>query len=253
MATIKNSNDEDVRKTWRALWARPENKKVVFNSMSKAILAQLLRNFGTTDLKGIKILKSGSGGGVISAELAALGAEVYLLDISVDALEVSRAYFRKRGLRANYIQGDLHKLPFNRTSFDVVWNAGVLEHFLGDSRSMAVKGLGQLVKPKGFFISLNPSEDACFYMIGKEAAERTGKWPFGPEFPVKSLKDECKAATGLEVVTEYSICFRESLFFLTYYSKWLKRALKLILLPFPERLMLKVFGGYLLITVARKK
>jgi hypothetical protein len=124
---------------------------------------------------------------------------------------------------------------------------------VGDSRSSAVKGLVGLIKPKGFFVSLNPSEGAFFYKIGKEAAERKGTWPYGPEFPVKSLKGQCEAISGVEVLTEYHICFKENLSFLSYFSRSLRKLLKIVLLPFPEKLMLKVFGGYLLITVARKQ
>jgi hypothetical protein len=52
------------------------------------------------------------------------------------------------------------------------------------------------------------------------------------------------------VVREYPICFRENLSYLSYYSKHLRSIVRLLLRPLPESLLLKIFGGYLLVTVA---
>ena len=241
---------EEVREAWQKYWAKNRDGELCFDRMSAAIFSELLRNCG--DVTGKKVLEAGCGRGMISGGLAEHGADVHLLDISSEALGIARNYFASKNLAASFIAGDILDLPFEGPAFDIVWNAGVMEHFEGDLQSRAVAGLADILKPGGLFITFNPSAEAFFYTLGKRAAERKKKWPYGPEFPVKSLKDRCGAA-GLSVIKEYPICFRENLSYLSYVSKHLRSVLKLLLLPFPERLLTAVFGGYLLVTVARKE
>jgi SAM-dependent methyltransferase len=239
-----------VTEVWQELWKRTTNKEITLGRMPASILAELLLKCG--DFMGKKVVETGCGSGIISAELAGRGADMSLLDISEDALTIARTCFERRKLRATFVQGDIFDPPFGESSFDIAWNAGVLEHFEGESRLKAVKSIAHIVRPDGMFISFNPSDKAFFYKIGKKAAERKGRWPYGPEFPVRSLRDECEKA-GLTVLEEYHICFKDNLSFLFYVSKILKSMVKIMLLPFPERFLIKAFGGYLLVTVAVKR
>ncbi len=239
-----------VREAWENFWVQHKDKRWVLDEMSRTILSELLRNCG--ELKGKKILEAGCGSGVISAEIASLGSDVHLLDISKEALEVAAASFSSRGVRGKFVQGDIFNLPYAEAAFDVVWNAGVMEHFEGEVQSKAIENLARIIKPGGFFVTFNPSERAVFYRIGKRIAENRGTWPYGPEIPVKSLKDQCSEA-GFFVKKEYPICFNENLLFISYLSKHLKSILKLILRPFSRAFLIRVFGGYLLVTVAVRK
>jgi hypothetical protein len=126
-----------------------------------------------------------------------------------------------------------------------------MEHFEAGLQQEATRSIADIIKPGGLFITFNPSARAFFYTIGKRSAERKGEWPYGPEFPVASLEQQCTAA-GLTVLKEYAICFRENLSYLSYVSKHLRSLVKFLLFPFPQRLLTAVFGGYLLVTVARK-
>lgn len=247
---IRTVSNEKVKEVWQELWRRNKNKKITLGRMPAAILVELAEKCG--DLRGKKVMEAGCGSGIISAEIASRGADVFLLDISEDALQIARNYFEQKNLRASFILGDIFELPFDSCSFDIVWNAGVLEHFENERRLKAVQGIANLIKPKGVFISFNPSDKAFFYKIGKKAAEWKGKWPYGPEFPVRSLRGECEAA-GLTVLEEYHICFKDNLSYLFYVSKILKSIVKIMLLPFPDDFLKKKFGGYLLVTVAVKQ
>jgi ubiquinone/menaquinone biosynthesis C-methylase UbiE len=242
-------SSEEVRDVWQEYWALNRDKEVICDEMSENIFAELIRNCGS--LEGKKILEAGCGRGVISAKLAELGADVFLLDVSPKALEIAREYFASRNLHATFIQGDILTLPFEGASFDLVWNAGVMEHFEDIPRLRALRGLSNVTRRGGLFITFNPYDKAFFYALGKRAAERKGRWPYGPEFPVRSLKRQC-TDSGFAVIKEYSICFKENLSYFSYVSKHLRSVVKLIVRPFPERLLLKIFGGYLLVTIAMK-
>ncbi len=241
---------EDVKEAWQEYWAKNRDRELVFDEMSNAIFSEILKN--TDDLKGKKILEAGCGRGLISAEIAGHGAEVYLLDISTEALQIAERLFSSINLKASFIHADILDMPFGDSTFDVVWNAGVMEHFEDHLRARAVRSIARAIKPGGFFITFNPSEKAFFYRTGKRIAEQRGIWPYGPEFPVKSLRGECEGA-GLKVLKEYEICFKENLSYLSYASKHLRSMVKLLLKPFPEGFLIRVFGGYLLVTVSIKQ
>lgn len=246
---IGTVSNEKVKEVWQNYWAENRDKGLWLDEMSKTILSELLRNCG--DVAGKKILEAGCGRGIISAETAVRGADVSLLDISPEALQIARRHFRSNNIAASFVLGDILDLPFGESIFDVVWNAGVMEHFEGDFRRTAIDSIARSIKPDGLFISFNPSAQAFFYTLGKRAAEKKGTWPYGPEFPVKSLAEQCSSA-GLTVLKEYPICFRENLSYLSYVSKHLRSIVKLLALPFSQEFLTKVFGGYLLVTVAKK-
>ena len=238
---------QEVIKVWQDYWTHNKHKELFLDEMSKTIIAELLKNFH--DVLGNRFLEAGCGRGMISAQMAAFGAEVHLLDISSDALHLARKHFSSRNLRASFTQGDIFDLPYKDASFDVVWNAGVMEHFENGPQVKILHDIKKIIKPKGFFITFNPFDGAVFYKIGKRSAEKKGLWPYGPEYPVKSLEKQCRTA-GLTVLKEYTICFKENLAYFSYVSKTLRSILKIFVKPFPERLLIKLFGGYLLVTVA---
>ena len=241
---------EEVKEVWKDFWLRDKGREVFLDEMSETILKELLVHCGT--VHGKKILEAGSGRGVISAEMAKLGAEVSLIDISSDALEIAQKYFTSKKIHASFIHGDIFSLPFERGTFDMGWNAGVLEHFEEEPQVQILRNIENVIKPGGMFITFNPSDSAFFYKIGKWFAEKKGQWPYGPEFPVKTLREQCRAA-GLTVRGEYPICFQENLSFFSYASKLLWRILKRIARLFPDDLLMGMFGGYLLVTVAVKE
>jgi SAM-dependent methyltransferase len=241
---------EDVKETWRRLWTENTDTRTVLDRMSTAILSELKNNSG--DLRERKVLEAGCGRGLITGNLGESGADAYLLDISYEALGLARSCFLSQQQRGTFIQGDILSFPFKDGSFDMVWNAGVIEHFTEQTRGVIISEISRIVRDSGFFISFNPYDGAFFYKIGKKTAEKNGRWPYGPEFPVRSLREVCESA-GFSVLEEYTICFRENLSFLSYVSKLLRNIVRVALLPFPEKFLKDFFGGYLLVTVAVKR
>jgi 2-polyprenyl-3-methyl-5-hydroxy-6-metoxy-1,4-benzoquinol methylase len=243
-------SNEEVKEVWQSYWAQNRDRELLLDEMSKTILIEILKNCG--DLKGKKVLEAGCGRGIISAKIAEAGGDVHLLDISSKALQIAKKHFAAKNLNASFTLGDILDLPFRESNFDIVWNAGVMEHFENGSQLKILRDTAKIIKPRGFFITFNPSARAIFYIIGKRVAEKKGRWPYGPEFPVSTLKEKCEIA-GLIVLKEYSICFKENLAYLSYVSKHLRSIIKLLLKPLPEKFLINIFGGYLLISVAIKQ
>lgn len=178
------------------------------------------------DFSGLKILEAGSGTGRFSLKLAQSGAEVLLLDISWHALEISRKIFRESNQKATFIQGSIFSMPFANESFDIVFSSGLLEHFDKNDQISAISEMARVCKSSGLIVIFSPYYYAVLYRLGKWWAERTGKWEFGDEFPVKSLKEIGEMA-GLSFQSEYPICYGYQLNFLKYFNPWIARVAKL--------------------------
>ena len=87
--------------------------------------AYLLPHLKSTD----RLLDVGSGPGTITADLAALVAEVVALEIDENAADLTRAGLAERGVtNADVRVGDVHALELGEGEFDVVHAHQVLQH-----------------------------------------------------------------------------------------------------------------------------
>ncbi len=241
----------DVTSTWQKIWV--DRQGTINAPVEKSpIFFELKRIAGP--LRGKKILEAGSGIGEISIDVASDGADVHLLDISADALELSRKFLSGRNLSAHYVLGDIFSMPFEENTFDVVWNAGVVEHFKFDDQVAALREFRRVVRPGGLVITFNPNAHAKLYRWGKRIGEERGTWEFGEEYPVTSMQSMASAA-GLALEREYSFFFERSISFLRYVSPAVFRLYKLAYLVSGGKynpIWQKWYGGYLLASVMRK-
>lgn len=133
------------------------------------------------DLKNKKILEVGSGSGLASAYLASKGGVLYLLDISKKSLEFSKKYFRSKNLPVKLCHQDAFKMKFSSSSFDYVWNGGVIEHFSDEEKVLLIKKMWKLVKPGGKLLISVPNAHDLPFMVAKKILQIRGKWAFGKE------------------------------------------------------------------------
>jgi ubiquinone/menaquinone biosynthesis C-methylase UbiE len=241
----------EVTSTWQNLWIERKHE-VRPPAEPSPIFHELKRIVGP--LQGKSILEPGSGIGEISIDVAAEGGKVVLLDISQDALDLSRKFFGERKLEAEYVLGDIFQMPFTQARFDVVWNAGVVEHFKFNDQVSALKEFARVTKPGGLVITFNPNAKAGLYRWGKRVGEEKGTWEFGEEYPVESMS-QVAAACGLTLEREYSFFFERSISFLRYVSPLVFRLYKTAYtLSGGSRnsFWQNHYGGYLLASVMRK-
>jgi SAM-dependent methyltransferase len=193
-----SAHRDDVAAHWDDIWRRLEETQHV-NSRLKATVNRLLGDavsrfcleflvrHGVTGQAGSHVLEAGCGSGGVTLELAKRGAHATLLDISETSIGVSAQRFARAGTPGAFVQGDLFALPFRDDSFDCVWNAGVIEHFLLDQQRAALSEMVRVCKPGGRIVVLVPWCGAALYRLGKKIGERKGEWAPGYEVPLSTL------------------------------------------------------------------
>jgi SAM-dependent methyltransferase len=247
-AAIPQASERAVKDTFRTIWTRTDPRSATrLDSLSEDIAKVVLPLLPKPS--GISVLEAGSGKGMISALLAERGYDVTLLDTSREALEISREVFRVRQCGFRAIQGSMFAVPVPDGFYDVIWNAGVLEHFYFHEQVEAIRELARALKPGGLLITLNPSARGWVYRVGKVVAEQRGKWMVGQEFPVRTLRKHC-LTLGLSLTEERDVLAEHQFRFLGRYGYpffALGRRSHIVRVAY-----LKVLGGYLKLSVIRK-
>ncbi len=139
----------------------------------------------------------GCGGGVQLIPLAFHGHRVAGIDVSREVLDRCRDYIgeveRRTGRRLPVVlyEGDFLAFEHDR-QYDVVFNFGVIEHFLDESeRLSAIAKMFDLAKPGGFVVSVVPN--GMHPMRQRMRAEGLG----GYSVPEIDYTDESAAADML--------------------------------------------------------
>ena len=125
---------------------------------------------GLAHLAGKKVLDVGCGGGILSASMAARGAEVTGIDLGEKPLKVAKLHLLETGQKVDYRLIAAEALAEEQPGqYDVVTCMEMLEH-VPDPASI-VRACAQLTKPGGqlFFSTLNRNPKSyLFAVIGAE-------------------------------------------------------------------------------------
>ncbi|OXM85346.1 hypothetical protein CF651_15750 [Paenibacillus rigui] len=250
---MSKEQEEAQKQVWDRLWSAPIS--YAWDRLSEIVL-QGLKEAVDGDFQGKRILEAGSGTGKISLRLALEGAQVTLVDYSKQALEQSRFAFRHKNVETAgaWVLADIREIPLEDDTYDMCWNAGVLEHFGLEEKVRILKEMCRLTRPGGKLIVLVPYSLCLPYRLGKGYAEAAGSWPYGTEVPVASLQEEFRLA-GLEVELETNIGFVQSLDFLDFIpgSQMLKQWAVQWYDALDAEEKARLFPGYLLLTAGRVK
>ncbi|MFA0778100.1 MAG: hypothetical protein PVTTEEND_001814 [Candidatus Fervidibacter sp.] len=197
----------------------------------------------------LRVLEAGSGTGRVSLRLAKEGAQVTLLDLSEEALHLSRRLMTAWGVSATTIVGSLFALPFKDNQFTLVWNGGVLEHYdEAEQRQM----LSEMVRVSSqWIVVMVPNRRALFYRWAKRYLEWRGKWSFGKECPLETLThlvpENALLVREFEVGHEITLRWLRSFHFL---PRPLRRPETV---PSFYRWLLQRVHGYLLVALLQKR
>lgn len=96
---------------------------------------------------GQKVLDVACGTGVVAISAARVGAKVTALDLTPELLEKARYNSRLAGLEVDWHEGDVEKLPFGDSSFDVVLSQ--FGHMFAPRPAVAIAEMLRVLKPGG--------------------------------------------------------------------------------------------------------
>lgn len=145
---------------------------------------------------GASILEAGCGGGWQSLALARHERfQVTLMDFSREALKYARRLFDVEELSARFMYGDV--FHNGKPEFDLVFNAGVLEHYTLERQAAFLKGMAS--RSRNYVLVLVPNRLCYWYWIWRTREVVRGNWPYGKEVPLVDLSDAFRAA-GLRFI-----------------------------------------------------
>ena len=171
----------------------------------------ILSTFGT--IQGLKTIELGSGRGDLSVLLAKQGAHVTLLDCNESALQAARERFDRLGLHANFVSDDMFSnLKDKFGEFDVSLSSGVVEHFVKDQRTAAIRAHADVLHENGLSIISVPHAMCPTYRLWKFYLEIRGWWPYGYENPYSKMELSRRATdAGFSFYKTHSTHFIDSL------------------------------------------
>lgn len=248
---------------WDSIWSDHRDDSLDWDYLSEIILRVLEKEIG--GVEGKLIMEAGSGSGRISLGLAKRFGKVSLLDYSLIALQTSRGLFNRNKLNNASLQADIRNIPVKNCSYDVVWNAGVMEHYTYEEQAKILKNMIDICKDGGTIITLNPYSRSLIYNMGKRVLAMFGRWPFGKEYPIRSIRDICDPKDSGHDIREYPIGF--IVFFVDAYKFLPERIQRLKMIKVLSGVFIKsarclfgfdkslarLLGGYLIVSVIRKK
>jgi ubiquinone/menaquinone biosynthesis C-methylase UbiE len=190
---------------WKDFW---DGKKSSFSKntvnlarkyyFSKAILKQL-KNY-----KNKVILEAGSGTCESLVHLVKKAKKVVGLDNCPGAIKLGYKNFRKAKIKKDKYQlilGDIFNIPFPENSFDVVFNAGVIEHF--DSIK-PIKEMLRVTKKGGTTIILVPAKTSLYTLVFKiltlVGLRDFYPWEEHKFYTKKMMKEELRRAGAEKII-----------------------------------------------------
>lgn len=167
-----------------------------------------------------------------------------LLDLNPKAIEWSEKLFDVYGKEGHFIVADMFRMPFEDGRFDIVFNAGVIEHFKRKELEKAFKEYGRILAEDGVMIIGFPNQFSIPYKTAQWVRMLFGKWIFPYEYSYYDLKNTL-ASAGLKL-EDRKILAKHSI-----YSWW-------DFCPHIRNFFLRTnrffrWGGYLIVLIIRKR
>jgi SAM-dependent methyltransferase len=210
---------------WNIFWSRKQEVGEVYSNSDR-----IRRNLAKiTDLKGKKVLEVGAGTGRDSFALVGLGAKVYQLDYSKNALRIITSIARQENIPVHPLCGDAFALPFHEETFDIVVHQGLLEHFRELDAANLIKENVRVLKHGGLLL-VDVPQRWHVYTIMKHILIAFNAWFTGweREFSIRDLRKILRNH-GLAHTAEYGEWMYPSLLYRT-----IREALRFIGIKLPR-------------------
>ncbi len=145
-------------KEWDNYWTKKQTfsqsiYRFIASFYRQFIIKKTLNHFIQQEFKtNLKLLHAGSGGGQVDEDLLS-NYNVTALDISSEALKL---YERNNGKKAKLMKASIFEIPAKSSTFDGIYNLGVMEHFSREEDVKILKEFGRILKPSGKIILFWP-------------------------------------------------------------------------------------------------
>jgi len=149
-----------------------------------------------------KVIEIGCEQGIITMLLED-GLERHLLDFNEDITLKLEKFKEKYGHDLNIHCQDMFKMNFQDGKFDLVYNAGVAEHYSYDERVTLLKEYSRVLKKDGMMVIAIPNHYSVPYRLAYIFHNYIlfGRfWPWPKEKKIYDMKEEINES-GLQFVT----------------------------------------------------
>ena len=191
--TVDSKPDQlaEERRKWDAYYAGLPAEEQSIPAV-EALYRELAETVGRIVPPGSRLLEAGCGSGRSSLALAQSGGfEVTLLDFSEAAIAHARTVFERAGVRAQFQVGDALG-GAAAPEYDVVFNAGVLEHYDFERHVAFLQGMKR--RSRHYVFTLVPNRACYWYWIWRLQSTAAGHWKFGYEKPASDYRSAIEAA-----------------------------------------------------------
>jgi len=138
---------------WKAAWFAHQPGEEPFS-----------RLIDYSSLKGKRVLEIGCGAGALSSQLAKHGARLNAVDLTENAVKLTRRRFELRGLDGDIRRMDAERLEFPEETFDFVWSWGVIHH--SANTEAIIEQIHRVLKPGGQVSVMVYYRKSIVYLLG---------------------------------------------------------------------------------------
>lgn len=155
-----------MKNEWNIYW---KNK----NTNVSWLKRRMIRIVNKYIKKNMKVLDAGCGSGFFSKYFVDKDCNVFALDYSRKALEMTK----KLDKRIITKRGDASNLKFNNNSFDLVFSDGLLEHYKKPEKIL--KEFNRVLKPSGIIITFVPNKVSYWIFLKPFKMRNIKEYRFG--------------------------------------------------------------------------
>ena len=189
MMNIKSKNEEfALFNQLSDEWWNENGKFKILHQIKRHRITYILDQINNRNIKNLKILDVGCGGGIICEPLARLGAKVTGVDFSPNNIKAAKLHSKKNKLKINYIYKDIEKSKLDE-EFDIILMFEVLEHL--DNWKKTIKSIKKNLNKNGILIISTINRNPLSKLFAINIAENILHWiPKGTHDYNKLIKPE---------------------------------------------------------------